>query len=71
MSDTIYLTIERNKLLAEVPIRSENDLARLKELTGLPVYVSSSVDFPEEYTDDGAVVCLAKAIRGGKVRAGK
>lgn len=69
--DMIYLSIDdAGRMTATTPddaehvIASEEDLARLVEKhPGMPVFASSSLDFPESETSDPAVIALAKTIR--------
>lgn len=63
------LTIEDNKIVAKrsgmtvAVITSLADLSTLREKYGNRTYASSSLDFPEEYTSDPAVIELAQSIR--------
>lgn len=69
----IFLTIENDCVVAKFPdhddrgmrvIRNAGDynaLLRLKPK--MPLYASSSLDFPEEYTSNAETIALAKAIR--------
>lgn len=70
----LFLTIEDEKLVAGVitpggglivveEIKSVEDFNRLASANGGHMGVSSTVDFPEEYTRDPAVIALCRRLR--------
>jgi hypothetical protein len=68
-----FLTIDKGRLVADVSTVLDGDpswvevtsVEHLAALAGEDGFVvSSSIDFPEEYTSDPAVLALVAALRG-------
>jgi len=64
-SDGLVLVDRDGAVLQRVnSVDDFNELVRASEAGRFDLFVSSSVDFPEEYTDDPRVVALAREVRG-------
>lgn len=76
--NSYYLNIDSaGRLMLSFPDGGKVQINSLEQLsgyaanidaTGLPLMCSSSLDFPDELTDDPHVIAMCDAIRGGGAR---
>jgi hypothetical protein len=74
---TYFLTIQEDAVVIRngdciIPLSSQEDFAAFLRneakthhiaISDVPIFASSSMDFPEEFTSNPATIALAKALR--------